>query len=438
MKTYFGTDGVRGIPEKDLSKELVHKICKAVEDQLSPSAVAVIGDTRSTRRMIFQWIAEGFSSKTAVVDYGVLPSGSMAYILNEKNHDLGFIISASHNPSEYNGIKIIDKSGSKLSDESEALLEERINNVELDLSQEANVESSSEGLDLYLQNLLSCAEGIDSTKFNLSIDCANGAVTESAKKLLDTLSINYEIFNTDSDGLNINKDCGATNPLSLKESMTDGYIGLTFDGDADRLIMVDEEGSIANGDVMIALLAKYLNQIEKLNGGAVVTTVMANVGLQRSLDAMNITSVVTPVGDKYVAEAMEEHKASLGGEQSGHIILSDYLPVGDGLLTGIFMLKAISFFGLKLSELRKELITEYPQKLINFHLNETLEASKLDMLIQEMKEIEEANISEGRIFVRASGTEPLLRVLIEASTNEEIEQVLHLIEETTTKYLNIK
>ena len=165
---------------------------------------------------------------------------------------------------------------------------------------------------------------------------------------------------------------------------------------------------------------------------------MANVGLQRSLDAMNITSVVTPVGDKYVAEAMEEHKASLGGEQSGHIILSDYLPVGDGLLTGIFMLKAISFFGLKLSELRKELITEYPQKLINFHLNETLEASKLDMLIQEMKEIEEANISEGRIFVRASGTEPLLRVLIEASTNEEIEQVLHLIEETTTKYLNIK
>ena len=438
MKTYFGTDGVRGIPEKDLSKELVHKICKAVEDQLSPSSVAVIGDTRSTRGMIFQWIAEGFSSKTTVVDYGVLPSGSMAYILNEKKHDLGFIISASHNPSEYNGIKIIDKSGSKLSDESEALLEERINNVELDLRQEANVESSSEGLDLYLQNLLSCSEGIDSTKFNLSIDCANGAVTESAKKLLDTLSINYEIFNTDSDGLNINKDCGATNPLSLKESMTDGYIGLTFDGDADRLIMVDEEGSIANGDVMIALLAKYLNQIEKLNGGAVVTTVMANVGLQRSLDAMNITSVVTPVGDKYVAEAMEEHKASLGGEQSGHIILSDYLPVGDGLLTGIFMLKAISFFGLKLSELRKELITEYPQKLINFHLNETLEASKLDMLIQEMKEIEEANISEGRIFVRASGTEPLLRVLIEASTNEEIEQVLHLIEETTTKYLNIK
>ena len=438
MKTYFGTDGVRGIPEKDLSKELVHKICKAVEDQLEPSSIAVIGDTRSTRGMIFQWISEGFSSKTTVVDYGVLPSGSMAYILSEKKHDLGFIISASHNPSEYNGIKIIDKSGSKLSDESEALLEERINNVEPDFSQEAKVESSSEGIDLYIENLLSCSEGIDSTKFNLSIDCANGAVTESAKKLFDTLSINYEIFNTDSDGLKINKECGATSPLLLKKSMTDGYIGLTFDGDADRLIMIDEDGSIANGDVMIALLAKYLNQIEKLNGSTVVTTVMANVGLQKALDDMNITSVVTPVGDKYVAEAMQEHKASLGGEQSGHIILSDYLPVGDGLLTGIFMLKALSFFGLKLSELRKELITEYPQKLINFHLDASLDADKLDMLIQELKSIEEAYISEGRIFVRASGTEPLLRVLIEANNNEEIEEVLHLIEETTTKYLNIK
>ena len=220
--------------------------------------------------------------------------------------------------------------------------------------------------------------------------------------------------------------------------MTDGYIGLTFDGDADRLIMIDEDGSIANGDVMIALLAKYLNQIEKLNASTVVTTVMANVGLQKALDDMNITSVVTPVGDKYVAEAMEEHKASLGGEQSGHIILSDYLPVGDGLLTGIFILKALSFFGLKLSELRKELIIEYPQKLINFHLDVSLDADKLDMLIQEMKSIEEAHISEGRIFVRASGTEPLLRVLIEANNNEEIEEVLHLIEETTTKYLNIK
>ena len=437
MKKYFGTDGIRGIPNQDLSRELVHKVCQAVENILSPQSIAVIGDTRASRNSIFKWISEGFSSKVCVIDYGVLPSGSLPYILKEKNHDLGFIISASHNPSEYNGLKIIDNLGSKLSDETESSLEDSIIRNPLDQQDGAKVEKSSEGERIYLNNLVRIAKGIKPDQFQISIDCANGAVTNSAKKLFKELSIEHEIFNTDSDGLAINKDCGSTNPASLISSMATGNIGLTFDGDADRLIMIDEEGSIANGDVMLVLLAKYFKQQGMLDGNMVVTTVMANVGLKKSLEEMDIISITTPVGDKYVAEAMLKNSASLGGEQSGHIILSRFLPVGDGLLTAIFVLKALTFFNKKLSSLRKELITEYPQKLINFALSENLDSRLFDKLDEEIKEIETRHLSEGRIFVRASGTEPLLRVLIESDSVENIENISVLVEETISKYLNI-
>ena len=334
-------------------------------------------------------------------------------------------------------MKIIDDLGSKLSDETERSLEESMISSPLEQKDGAEVEKSSEGERIYLNNLIEIAKGIKPDQFQISIDCANGAVTNPAKKLFKELSIEYEIFNTDYDGFAINKDCGATNPASLINSMTIGNMGLTFDGDADRLIMIDEEGFIANGDVMLALLAKYFKQQDMLDGNTVVTTVMANVGLKKSLEEMDITSITTPVGDKYVAEAMSKHSASLGGEQSGHIIFSRFLPVGDGLLTAIFVLKALTFFNKKLSTIRKELITEYPQKLINFTLLQNLDPNSFDKLEEEIKKIEKRHLSEGRIFVRASGTEPLLRVLVESDSVENIENILVLIEETIAKYLNI-
>ena len=438
MKTFFGTDGIRGVPNQDLSRELVHKVCQAVESILTPKSIAVIGDTRESRNLIFSWISEGFSSKVCVIDYGVLPSGSLPYILKEKKHDLGFIISASHNPSEYNGLKIIDNLGSKLSDNIEFSLEESIRRNPLETKDGAVVQISNEGEDLYLKNLLTLSKNIKPDKFKVSIDCANGAVTNVARKLFDQLSMKYQAFNTGSDGTDINKDCGATNPSFLVDNIDSGNIGLTFDGDADRLILVDEEGTIANGDIILALLAKYFHQNNMLKGNTVVTTVMANVGLKKALDSMGITTVVTPVGDKYVAEAMNEQGSSLGGEQSGHIILSEFLPVGDGLLTAIFILSALSFFDESLSVLRKELITEYPQKLVNYSLSNQLEEALLNQLNDEMKIIENENIPDGRIFVRASGTEPLLRVLIEADSLEKIDAASILIEETITKYLDIQ
>lgn len=436
MKTFFGTDGVRGIPTKDLTKDLVSKISKAVEDVLAPSSIAVIGDTRNTRQLILEWISSGFSSDITIVDYGTLPSGAIAYILNQNDHDLGFIISASHNPSEYNGIKIVDKSGSKLSDETEKIIEENINQNNFSKREGAKIEENKTGEDIYISSLQSVSEGINPKLFNLSIDCANGAVTKPLINLFEKLGIKYEIFNTSEDGFDINENCGATDLTYLKRSMKTGNIGLAYDGDADRLIVIDEEGSIANGDVLIALLADYFKQNSLLENNTVVITVMANMGLLNSLEKLDIKSIVTPVGDKYVAQEMKHSLSSLGGEQSGHLIFSNYLPVGDGLLTTVFVLRALTFFDKPLCEIRKELIIELPQQLKNFKLNKELSEEDLEKISFLIKEIENEHLPEGRIFVRTSGTEPLLRVLIETIDKETIDNTMQIVEETLTNFLN--
>ena len=436
MKTFFGTDGVRGIPTKDLTKDLVSKISKAVEDVLAPSSIAVIGDTRNTRQLILEWISSGFSSDITIVDYGTLPSGAIAYILNQNDHDLGFIISASHNPSEYNGIKIVDKSGSKLSDETEKILEENINQNNFSKREGAKIEENKTGEDIYISSLQAVSEGINPKLFNLSIDCANGAVTKPLINLFEKLGIKYEIFNTSEDGFDINENCGATDLTYLKRSMKAGNIGLAYDGDADRLIVIDEEGSIANGDVLIALLADYFKQNSLLENNTVVVTVMANMGLLNSLEKLDIKSIVTPVGDKYVAQEMKHSLSSLGGEQSGHLIFSNYLPVGDGLLTTVFVLRALTFFDKPLCEIRKELIIEFPQQLKNFKLNKELSEEDLEKISFLIKEIENEHLPEGRIFVRTSGTEPLLRVLIETVDKETIDNTMQIVEETLTNFLN--
>jgi phosphoglucosamine mutase len=436
LKTFFGTDGVRGIPTKDLTKDLVSKISKAVEDVLAPSSIAVIGDTRNTRQLILEWISSGFSSDITIVDYGTLPSGAIAYILNQNDHDLGFIISASHNPSEYNGIKIVDKSGSKLSDETEKIIEENINQNNFSKREGAKIEENKTGEDIYISSLQSVSEGINPKLFNLSIDCANGAVTKPLINLFEKLGIKYEIFNTSEDGFDINENCGATDLTYLKRSMKTGNIGLAYDGDADRLIVIDEEGSIANGDVLIALLADYFKQNSLLENNTVVITVMANMGLLNSLEKLDIKSIVTPVGDKYVAQEMKHSLSSLGGEQSGHLIFSNYLPVGDGLLTTVFVLRALTFFDKPLCEIRKELIIELPQQLKNFKLNKELSEEDLEKISFLIKEIENEHLPEGRIFVRTSGTEPLLRVLIETIDKETIDNTMQIVEETLTNFLN--
>ena len=419
MKQYFGTDGIRGIPNKTLNEDLVSKIFSSVEKELSPVSVAVILDTRSSSLELLGWICNGLSENVQVVNYGVLPSGSMPILLKKFEHDLGVIISASHNPSEYNGIKLINDVGSKLSDEVEINIENNLQTISLPEKTSIS-KSSTEGYDAYLEYLESLID-FDLSSFNILFDTANGSSYKIIEDLFQSTKSKFKIIANTPDGQNINSNCGATHLDNLVSNLGKNQLGAAFDGDADRLILVDENRSSCNGDVIILLIAKYLEAINRLNNNIVVSTVMSNFGFKKAAEKNNYHNIETSVGDKYVAAAMSEHNASLGGEQSGHIIISDELPVGDGLVSLIYALKALAFFNTSLSELKDSNITEYPQKLINLELD-TLPS---DEKIKELNVIADNLFNEvgldGRYLIRKSGTEPILRVLVEAQSEEELD-----------------
>ena len=419
MKQYFGTDGIRGIPNKTLNKDLVSKIFSSVEKELSPVSVAVILDTRSSSLELLNWICNGLSEKVEVVNYGVLPSGSMPILLEKFGHDLGVIISASHNPSEYNGIKLINDVGSKLSDDTEIDIENNLKTISLPEKTSIS-KSSTKGYDKYLEYLESLID-FDLSSFNILFDTANGSSYKIIEDLFQSKKSKFKIISNTPDGQNINSNCGATNLDNLVSNLGKNQLGAAFDGDADRLILVDENKSPCNGDVIILLIAKYLEAINKLNNNIVVSTVMSNFGFKKAVEKNNYHNVETSVGDKYVASAMSEHNASLGGEQSGHIIISDELPVGDGLVSFIYSLKALAFFNTSLSEFKESNITEYPQKLINLELN----LMPSDEQVKELNDIANNLYNEigldGRFLIRKSGTEPILRVLVEAESEEELD-----------------
>ena len=420
MKKYFGTDGIRGIPNKNLTKEIVSNVACSVEDILKPTSVAVILDTRDSSLEILDWICEGFSENIEVINYGILPSGSMPVLLETFGHNLGIIISASHNPSEYNGIKLIDENGSKLQDEIEIEIEANIENISLP-SAHTSYKESEEGFKVYFEFLNQILD-FDLTNFDLLIDSANGSAYKIIDELLKDNDSKFKMIANEPNGENINLASGATHTENLIKNLKKGEIGAAFDGDADRLIMVDENGLTCNGDVLILLIAKYLSSTNQLNNDVVVSTVMSNFGFKTAMEKNNFKNIETAVGDKYVAEAMLESNASIGGEQSGHIIISDKLPVGDGLLTLIYSLKALSFFKTTLSQFREDNIKEYPQKLINIELNSMPDIKQLEELDNIGRKLSEEENLDGRYLIRNSGTEPLLRVLVEASEEESVEK----------------
>mgnify|MGYP001229319646 FL=1 len=418
MKKYFGTDGIRGIPNENLTKEIVSNVACSVEEILKPTSVAVILDTRNSSVEILDWICEGFSENIEVINYGVLPSGSMPVLLNHFGHNLGIVISASHNPSEYNGIKLIDENGSKLQDEIELAIESNIENISLP-NTHTSFKESQEGFKVYFEFLNKLFD-FDLTSFDLVVDSANGSAYKIIEKLLDVNDFEFNIIANNPDGKNINLDSGATNIDNLINKLKNGQLGAAFDGDADRLIMVDESGTTCNGDVLILLIAKYLSSTNQLKNDVVVSTVMSNFGFKNSIEKNNFKNIETAVGDKYVAEAMVEHNASIGGEQSGHIIISDKLPVGDGLLTLIYSLKALSFFKTTLVQFREDNIEEYPQKLVNLELNDMPNIQQIKELETIAKLLAEEKELDGRYLIRNSGTEPMLRVLVEARDEDSV------------------
>ena len=416
MKKYFGTDGIRGIPNKNLTKETVSNVTCSVEDILKPTSVAVILDTRDSSLEILDWICVGFSENIEVINYGILPSGSMPVLLDNFGHNLGIVISASHNPSEYNGIKLIDENGSKLQDEIEIEIEANIENISLP-SVHTSYKDSEKGFKVYFEFLNQVLD-FDLSNFDLLIDSANGSAYKIIEELLRDNDSKFKMIANEPNGENINLASGATHTENLIKNLKKGEIGAAFDGDADRLIMVDEDGITCNGDILILLIAKYLSSTNQLNNDIVVSTVMSNFGFKNAMEKNNFKNIETAVGDKYVAKAMLESNASIGGEQSGHIIISDKLPVGDGLLTLIYSLKALSFFKTTLSQFRKDNIKEYPQRLVNIQLNNMPDKNQLEELDKIAKIFSEEENLDGRYLIRNSGTEPLLRVLVEASEEE--------------------
>lgn len=420
-KPIFGTDGVRGVAGSELTSELAMDIGRAAGSWLRGGPVLVGRDTRRSGSMLASALQAGFHSVGIdTIDVGVMPTGGIAFLTGESAATMGAIVSASHNPADDNGIKLLAGRGTKLADDVERDLESRIRAHGKSAALGSAIgyrQEDPDAYDRYLEHLVSTSR-YSFRGLRVALDCANGSAYKAAPDLFARFNADVEVFFAEPNGNNINEDCGATATGFLAENV-DGRIGLAFDGDADRLIAVDEDGKVANGDVIMAIIARHLKEQGKLRKNTVVATVMSNLGFRKSMTEADIDMVETAVGDRYVMEAMSETGAVLGGEQSGHLIFTEYAQSGDGLLTAIQLLNVVAGTGRELRELRNEIITEYPQVLVNVEVSRSVNVSDLTDLWDEVSAVEAELGDEGRVLVRPSGTEPLLRIMVEASSQDE-------------------
>ncbi len=417
----FGTDGVRGVANVELTPEFALSIGRAAGSLLSGGSVLVGRDTRRSGEMLSAALQAGFhSAGVDTIDVGVMPSGGISLLTARSEAEMGAVVSASHNPAPDNGIKLLGASGGKLKDSEEDRIEARLRSSgSRTVPFGANVGTrfwDDHALDRYVGEMVAGASysfnGID-----LLLDCANGAAYRAAPTLFQRLKANVDVAFAEPSGMNINEGCGATHPAALAAQVR-GRVGFAFDGDADRMIAVDEDGVIANGDVVMAIIARHWKAIGKLSNDTVVATVMSNLGFRKALTEAGITLVQTKVGDRYVMEAMREHRAVLGGEQSGHVIFLDRARTGDGLLSGIRLLEVMAGTGRQLRDLRAEAMVEYPQVLLNIKVADRDGLEGCAAVWAAVADTESALGDDGRVLVRASGTEPLVRVMVEASSEE--------------------
>ena len=426
-KRLFGTDGVRGVANEDLTPEFVFELGRAAGSGLSMGPVLVGQDTRRSGAMLSSALQAGLQSVGLdTVDVGVLPSGGIATLTAETDATMGVIISASHNPAPDNGVKLLNGDGHKLTDEQEDEIEFRL---KLKKPFRRPV-GPAVGTRFPMPNALGRYVGAIAKHSTYSLrglpitlDCANGAAYEAAPELFERLGAELEAIHIEPDGTNINLNSGATHTDALRGHST-GRIGLAFDGDADRLIAVDETGRVANGDVIMAVIAKSMKDKGELRNDVVVSTVMANLGFRRAMEALGVELVQTPVGDRYVMEAMKERGAVLGGEQSGHVIFRKLAPTGDGLLTVVKLLDVVAGTGRTLAELRDAVITEYPQILRNVTVDDTAALDRAERVWESVRDAEASLGSDGRVLVRASGTEPVIRIMVEALDRDVALQVV--------------
>jgi phosphoglucosamine mutase len=432
-KPIFGTDGVRGLAGEELTADLALDIGRAAGSYLRGGPVLVGQDTRRSGSMLSAALQAGFhSAGIDTIDVGVLPSGGISHLTATSSATMGAVVSASHNPADDNGIKLLSSRGTKLGDEVERELEDRMRGPGHSVALGETIGYRSDDSDGYYRYLkyLTDASRYSLNGLELALDCANGAAYKVAPELFERLNAVAKVFNAEPNGRNINDGCGATHTAFIAKN-AGGRIGLAFDGDADRLIAIDEDGHVANGDVIMAVIARHLKEQGRLKKNMVVATVMSNLGFRKSMAEAGIDLVETAVGDRYVMEALTEHKALLGGEQSGHIIFTDIARSGDGLLTAVQLLNVVAGTGKELRQLRAEAITEYPQVLVNVRVDRNVDASRIDELWEEVKAVEEDLGDQGRVLVRPSGTEPLIRIMVEALTKEEAKRYADRLAQVT-------
>ncbi|MBQ2758721.1 MAG: phosphoglucosamine mutase [Clostridia bacterium] len=437
MGRLFGTDGARGIANTEISCELAMKIARATALVLSENnenkklRILIGTDTRKSADMLSSAIAAGFCSVGCnVLLLGVVPTPAVAFLVREYSYDAGVMISASHNPCEYNGIKIFRSNGYKLPDEMEekieAIILDEIVPVPLKVGGEVGcIMSGKNAVEDYINHI----ERTANSRFygmKIALDCANGSASKTANELFRRLGAECSLINTSPDGTNINKDCGSTHIESLQTFVAqNGFeLGFAFDGDADRLLCVDSDGTLVDGDKILAICAKHMLSQGRLNANTVVATVMSNMGFFRFCEKNGLKCEKTQVGDRYVLEKMLEKGYHIGGEQSGHIIFLDYATTGDGQLTAVQLLNVIRSTGKTLKELASE-IEDFPQVLKNVRVSAfgKLRLSEDEDIKIAVSEAQKELGEDGRVLVRASGTEPLVRVMLEGKDAEQIERL---------------
>ena len=442
MRKYFGTDGIRGIAGESLTADLSFKVGKALGKLLTEKKEhpkVIIGrDTRISCDMIEQALTAGLTSTGVnVMTVGTIPTPAIAYLTKTIETDSGIMISASHNPYQDNGIKIFGPDGFKLTDDQELEIEHLIDNT--DKIKNASFEkigklySGNELTQKYVQHIKQSISG-DLSGIKIALDCANGATTGVAPFIFGDLEADIETIGCKPNGININDNVGSTKIDTIanfvKENNVD--VGFAFDGDGDRVLAVDSKGNIVDGDKIMFILAKHLKEQGELKDNMVVSTVMSNIGFYKAIEENGLQSVKTAVGDRYVVEEMRNNDYSLGGEQSGHIILMNYATTGDGILTAVKLTDIIKTSGKSLEELASE-VSIYPQKLVNIKVIDKKSAMEDADILAECEKVETELKGNGRILLRASGTENLIRVMVEASSDEltdkYCEQVAKIVRE---------
>ena len=426
----FGTDGIRGkAGHAPLVPETVARVGAALVKTMIASDPShrlryVIGrDTRESGTWIEDELARGLSAEGAtVVSAGVVPTPAIAYLARTEGFDAGIVISASHNPYEDNGIKVFGGSGTKLTEQLEASVETMVANDWWDVPEQPGKIERHDLSSHYVQHLREIMKGAGPLAGSqIVVDCANGATVPIAPKLFRFLGFDVQTIGTSPNGRNINLDCGSTHLDALSKAVvaSKARLGIAFDGDGDRALFVDHTGKVVDGDAVLLMSAVYLKERGRLPGPAVVATVMSNIGLEIALRDRGIALVRTAVGDKYVMEEMVKRGYALGGEQSGHVIYSEHLFTGDGLATALNVLCIVADTGKELSELAGQLVT-YPQVLVNVRVKQKTDLSTVPAIASTMKKVEQGLAGNGRLLVRYSGTEPLLRIMLEGQNDQQI------------------